>query len=83
MAILHLEIRYFKKQRKSYPESYYCKCPNPQYTQYCNGLYVHTRRYQKECVECMKLHGTIDKHPLLAKLRPKKVEYNEYDILQV
>lgn len=83
MAILHLEIKYIKKQRKHYPENYYSKCPNPQFTERCMGVYVKTRRRQKECVECMKLHGTIDKHPLLAAVRGKKPIYNEYDILDL
>lgn len=78
MTILHFEVRHIKRQLKHYPESYYCKCPNPQWNQYCNGLYVHTRRWQTECVECMKKHHTIEHHPMLVKLTRR-----DYDILVI
>lgn len=77
MDFYRLEVKHIKKQKKNYPESYYSKCPNPLYTQYCMGLYVHARKWQIECVECMKMHGTIDKHPLLKKYMPP----NDCDIL--
>lgn len=77
MAKLYLEVRHTKKQLRNYSDSYYSKCPSPQGTHTCQGLYVKTRRYQKECISCMKLHGTIDKHKLLSFLLPKK----ECDIL--
>lgn len=83
MTILYLEVKYFKKQKRHYPETYYQRCPNPQYTERCMGLYVKTRRYQKECVECMKVHKTIHKHPLLAHVVAKKPIYGEYDILEL
>lgn len=34
------------------------------------GLFIKTRRYQKECVACMRLHNTIDKHKMLACIVP-------------
>lgn len=75
MAILHLEVRFIKIQHA--PIQY---CPNPQYNEDCMGKFIKTRRHQKECVACMKLHNTIDKHPLLVKIAPQKYEY---DIIQV
>lgn len=68
MAILHLEVRHFKRQKKSYPPEYYSHCPNPQFTQLCNGLFVKTRVDQYECVACMHIHNTIHLHPLLPEL---------------
>jgi len=65
MVSQYLEVRHFKKQKKHYPPEYYSRCRNPQYTQYCNGLYVKTRVDQYECVACMHIHNTIDDHPLL------------------
>ena len=78
MAIWHLEIKHIRV--KHLPVF---SCPNPQYNNECMGYYLHTRRYQKECVACMKLHHTINKHPLLAILISKKSLYPEYDILEI
>ena len=75
---MHFEVRHIKKQLKHYPDSYYSKCPNPQFTQRCMGKYVQTRHWQIECVECMKIHKTLSKHPILVKLTRCK-----YDILIV
>jgi hypothetical protein len=67
MTFLYLEPRLIKVKR-----SVLYQCPHPQYTQYCNGLFVKTRRWQIECVECMKRHGTIQHHPLLVQIQPKQ-----------
>jgi len=56
------------------------QCPNPQINDRCSGRYIHTRKWQIECVECMVLHKTIHKHPLLNKLVTKVICYNEYSI---
>lgn len=71
MSFMYLEPRHFKVKKA--PR---LKCPNPQYTEKCQGLYIKTRERQKECVECMKIHKTIDKHPILKSLLPK------YDIIK-
>ncbi len=78
MSFWHLEARYIKV--KTSPR---LPCPNPQYNSECQGLFIHTRRYQKECVSCMRLHHTIDKHPLLVILLPKYPLYPEYDIIKL
>ena len=77
MAIWHLEPKHIKVKKKT--EYFYC--PNPQYNQYCNGVYVKTRKWQIECVECMKAHGTISRHPMLKKVACGNTMYGEYDIL--
>lgn len=66
MSFMYLEPRHFKIKKA--PR---LKCPCPQYTEKCQGLYIHTRRWQTECVECMKVHKTLDRHPLLSHLLPK------------
>ena len=76
MAIWNLEVKHIKIQHKPI----LC-CPNPQYTEKCQGLYIKTRRWQKECVECMKVHHTIEHHPLLVIINPAPLTYKEYDIL--
>jgi len=43
-------------------------CPRPQYNERCQGRFLKTRVGQVECVECMRVNGTIDKHPLYKKL---------------
>lgn len=62
---LYLEPKYLKIQ--NIPLS---SCPQPQYTQYCMGLYLPTRQDQTECVACMRLHDTLNEHPLIIKLLP-------------
>jgi len=56
------------------------QCPNPQINEKCSGNYIHTRKWQIECVECMVLHKTIHKHPLLNKCQSKVICYTEYSI---
>lgn len=63
MAILNLEVKFIKIQH-----SQLLQCKDPQYNSVCQGLYIKTRRYQKECVSCMKLHDIIHKHPLLSRI---------------
>ena len=79
MAILHLEVKFFKRQKRYYPEDYYSRCPCPQYNNECQGLFIKTRRWQVECVSCMILHNTIEKHPLLVKIN-HPIEYKDYDL---
>lgn len=62
---LYLEPKYIKIQHT--PLSY---CPNPQYSERCMGVYLCTRVNQTECVECMKVHNTLQFHPLIQKLLP-------------
>lgn len=76
MAVLHLEVKHIKIQHCPLQ-----RCPSPQYNADCMGRFLHTRRWQKECVACMRLHGTIHKHPMLRKLSPK-VSYAEYDLFE-
>lgn len=88
MAILHLEVKFIKIQN-----SPLYNCPKPQNNEDCQGLFIHTRKFQKECVACMQLHHTIDEYPLLKKIAPKKIIYkvrtikplyvNNFDILTV
>lgn len=66
MSILHLEVKYIKIQHCSLH-----RCPNPQFNSECMGLFIKTRRWQKECVACMRQHSIINKHPLLNKLKAK------------
>lgn len=77
MATWHLEPKYIKVNK----EIIYFKCPHPQYTEQCMGIYVKTRKWQIECVECMKKHGTISRHPFLKKVSSGEPIYKEYDIL--
>ena len=57
------------------------QCPNPQINERCSGMFLHTRKWQRECVECMTLKDTLHKHPLLNHLLSKKdICYNEYSI---
>lgn len=76
MTIWHLEVKHITIQY-----SPILKCPNPQYTAECMGLYVKTRQWQTECVACMQLHQTIERHPLLVMLRSPQPEYEYYDVL--
>lgn len=75
MAILHLEVKFIKIQN-----SPLYNCPTPHNNKDCQGLFIYTRKFQKECVSCMKLHNTIDEHPLLKKIAPKIPQYREYNI---
>lgn len=52
-------------------------CPQPQYNSRCQGKFLRTRVGQIECLECMKVHGTVEKHPLYKKLTRK------YDIMLI
>lgn len=72
---LYLEPRFLKIQHL---RPLYCK--NPQYNEKCTGKFLKTRVRQVECVECMKLHGTIDKHPLLVKVQAKKIMYSYHGV---
>lgn len=75
MAIWYLEVKHIKI--KHCPILH---CPNPQYTAECMGLFIKTRQYQKECVACMQLHKTIDRHPLLTILRTQEPRYDAYEV---
>lgn len=71
MTYLYLEVRHFKIKHNPLRE-----CPNPQFNEQCMGKFIKTRRYQKECVACMQIHHTIDKHPLMNFLMPPKQEFD-------
>ena len=76
MTKLYLEPRYLKVQYT--PLS---RCPRPQYNERCMGIFLKTRRWQIECVECMKRNGTLSKHPLLAKLMPPQEIYKYHGVM--
>lgn len=68
MTIWHLEVKNIKVQH-----SPIYRCPCPQNNADCTGKFIKTRRWQHECVACLKLHGTINKHPLLYKITHTQV----------
>lgn len=47
-------------------------CPKPLNNERCQGKFIKTRVRQKECVECMKFHGTIHSHPMYKCITYKK-----------
>ncbi len=55
-------------------------CPNPQMTERCQGKFLKSRAWQVECVECMKIHKTLEKHPLLKSICPLKPVYKARSI---
>ena len=76
MAI-YLEPKYIHIQHSTI-----YSCPNPQFNAECMGKFVHTRKWQKECVACMRLHETLERHPRLTKIVPPcEDKKKRFDIL--
>ena len=46
----------------------------------CGFSYIKTRRRQKECVACMKLHNSIAKHCQLKIVTQNKITMSEMSL---